>query len=148
MERPLSPFRNFLPSALTLFIAGWGGLAMLFFFSLPTVWPRWAFFVCWDLALTGTAIPVVWFLNLRFPGNNPAGDAVIIRQAIWVGVYGATLAWLQLGQAANFAIVIILAIGLAVIELLIRMNEQSRWQPPTEEETASDPEPETDERPL
>ena len=150
MERPLSSFRTFLPSTLILFLAGWGGLALLFFFSLPTVWPRWAFFVCWDLALTGTAIPVVWFLNLRFPGSTPAGDAVVIRQAIWVGVYGATLAWLQLGHAASFSIIIVLAIGLAVIELLIRMREQSRWQPPVEgkEGTASDPEPETDERPL
>ncbi len=147
MERPLSPFRTFLPATLILFLAGWGGLAMLFYFSLPTIWPRWAFFILWDLALTGTAIPAIWFLNLRFPGSNPAGDAVVIRQAIWVGVYGATLAWLQLGHAASFSIIIVLAIGLAVIELLIRMREQSRWQPPVEG-TTSDPEPEPDDRPL
>lgn len=150
MERPLSPFRTFLPATLVLFLAGWGGLALLFFFSLPTVWPRWAFFVLWDMALTGTALPVVWFLNLRFPGSKPAGDAVIVRQAIWVGVYGATLAWLQLGHAGSISISFVLAIGLAVIELLIRMREQSRWQPPVDGEESQAPaaEPEPDDRPL
>src|SRR5512136_2277720 len=128
--RPISPFRAFLPSALVMFIIGWGGLALLLVFSLPTVWPRWTFFVLWDLALTGTAIPLTWFLNLRFLGNPPAADSVVVRQAIWVGVYGATLAWLQLGGAASLWIIIALAAGLAAIEVLIRMRERSRWQPP------------------
>jgi len=137
--RPLSPFRIFLPSALVMFIIGWGGLALLLIFSLPTVWPRWTFFVLWDLALTGTAIPITWFLNLRFPGNPPAGDAVVVRQAIWVGVYGATLAWLQLGDAASPWIITGLAAGLVAIEVLIRMRERSRWQPPNIDQDEADP---------
>ena len=142
--RSLSPFRTFLPSALVMFIIGWGGLTLLLIFSLPTVWPRWAFFVLWDLALTGTAIPVTWFLNLRFPGNPPAGDAVVVRQAIWVGVYGATLAWLQLGAAASLWIIAGLAAGLVAIEVLIRMRERSRWQPPKTDQN----EAETDDGPA
>ncbi|KAF0107040.1 MAG: hypothetical protein FD146_2150 [Anaerolineaceae bacterium] len=142
--RPLSPFRSFLPSALILFLVGWGGLALLFTFSLPDVWPRWTFFVLWDLALTGTALPAAWFLNLRFPGTPSAGDAVVVRQAIWAGVYGATLAWLQLGGVASLWIIVGLAAGLAAIETLIRMRERSLWQPPATEED----EPETDDQPA
>jgi len=150
--RPLSPFRTFLPSALVMFILGWGGLVLLFIFSLPTVWPRWTFFVLWDLALTGTAIPVTWFLNLRFPGNPPAGDPVVVRQAIWVGVYGATLAWLQLGGALSLWLITGLAAGLAAIEVLIRMRERSRWQPPgtngDDHEMETEPQAEADDRPA
>jgi hypothetical protein len=142
--RPLSPFRSFLPSALILFLFGWGGLALLFTFSLPTVWPRWAFFVLWDLALTGTAIPITWFLNLRFPGTPAAGDAIVVRQAIWAGVYGATLAWLQFGGVGSLWMVVGLAAGLAAIETLIRMRERSRWQPAVSE----DEEPEADDEPA
>lgn len=131
-NRPLSPFRNFLPAALILIIFGWGGLAVLIFFSLPTVWPRWAFFIAWDLALTGMALPITWFLNLRFPGDPPSGDTDVIRQAIWVGVYGATLAWLQLGGGVSPWLIFGLAAGLVAIEILIRIRERARWQPPTD----------------
>lgn len=145
--RPLSPFREFLPSALFMFIIGWGGLALLINLSLPTVWPRWAFFILWTLALTGTALPITWFLNLRFPGNPPAGDRGVVRQAIWVSIYGTTLAWLQLGGAGSLWVVLGLAIGLVGLEVLIRVRERSRWQPTgTDPHTSSDakPEPEID----
>ena len=128
---PRSPqsFRTFLPAALTMFILGWGGLALLFYTTEPTVWPRWGFYVLWTLALTGTALPVTWFLNLRFPSNPPAGEYVIMRQAIWFGVYGSTLAWLQLGHILTLWYILGLALGLIAIEYLIRIRERSRWQP-------------------
>ena len=126
-------FRPYLASALTMFIIGWGGLALLVLFSLPFVWSRWGFLVLWTLALTGTALPITWFLNLRFRSEPPAGTSVIVRQAIWFGVYGATMAWLQLGRSANLWIAVVLAIGLIAIEYLIRMREKSKWTPPPTE---------------
>jgi hypothetical protein len=126
---PFSAFRAYLPSALSMFILGWGGLALIITLSLPTVWPRWIFYACLFLALTGTALPVTWFLNLRFPSEPPAGAAVIVRQAIWVGVYAATLIWLQFGRVATIWFVLGLALGLIAIEYLIRMREKSRWRP-------------------
>ncbi len=123
-------FRPYLVSTIIMLVLGWGGLTLLVNFTLPTVWPRWWFFVLWTLALTGTALPVAWFLNLRFPSDPPAGENVILRQAIWFGVYGSTLAWLQLGRLLNLEYIFGLAAGLAAIEYLIRMRERSRWQPP------------------
>ncbi len=131
MEQRLSPIRSYLSSILFLVIIGWGGLVLLFVFSLPTVWPRWLFFILWFMALTGTALPATWFLNLRFSSTPPVGDAVPIRQALWVGGFGAALAWLQLGHVLSLWITVILALGLGVIEYLIRMRERSRWQPPS-----------------
>lgn len=122
-----------------MFVLGWGGLVLVVTQTLPSVWPRWGFFILWTLALTGTALPITWFLNLRFPTRPPAGAAVVVRQALWVGVYGATLAWLQLGRVAFLWIILGLAAGLIAIEYLIRMRERSRWTPPPVDTESTNP---------
>jgi hypothetical protein len=130
---PKPTFRRFLPSFLILFILGWGGLALLIFGiqSPPLVWARWGFFVLGIMALTGTALPVVYFLNRRFPSEPPAESEVIVRQSLWVGVYGAMLAWLQLGRLVTVYVILGLACGLIATEYFIRLREKARWRPPT-----------------
>lgn len=125
--RPI--FRPYLASALTLFVIGMGSWVTAIFVLTPTVFARLLFFFGWDMALTGLGMPVTWFLNLRFPSKPPAEGQVIVRQAIWVGVYGATLLWLQESRLASLGIVLGLAVGLGAIEYLIRMRESSRWKP-------------------
>ena len=85
-------FKPFGLSALALAILGWGGLYVVITLTLPYVWARWGFFALLLMGLTGTALPVVYYLHRRFPTEPPAESNVIIRQATWVGVYGATLA--------------------------------------------------------
>jgi hypothetical protein len=46
-----------------------------------------------------------------------------------VGVYATTVAWLQLGRVLNVAIAVLLALGLAIIEWLLRLRERSQWKP-------------------
>jgi len=126
--------RQYLISGLFLMLVGWGGLALLIFvFKVPPlVWARWGFFALWFVALAGTALPIVYFLNIRFPSDPPVEPHAIVRQALWVGVYGATLAWLQLGQLATLWVWIGLGAGLVAIEYLIRSRERARWTPPAE----------------
>ena len=131
MDTQKITFRNYLPSTLILIILGWGGLAALFYFSLPFVWSRWGFFVLGIMALTGTALPFVYFLNQRFPSDPPAESNVIVRQAVWVGVYFATLAWLQLGRLVTLYVILGLAIGLIATEYFIRLRERSNWKQPS-----------------
>jgi hypothetical protein len=114
-----------------MFIIGWGGLALLVNYTLPFVWPRWGFFMLWMLALTGTALPFTYLINRRFPSDPLPEPNVIVRQALWVGVYGATLAWLQLGRLVSLYVWMGLAGGLIAIEYLIRLREKARWKPPT-----------------
>lgn len=130
--QPRSSFRPYLASFLALIVLGWGGLILLIFVlqSPPLVWARWGFFVLGIMALTGTALPVVYFFNRRFPSDPPAEPNVIIRQALWVGIYGGTLAWLQLGRLVTLYIVLGLAGGLIAIEYFIRIREKARWRPP------------------
>ncbi len=123
-------FKPFALSSLLLMIVGWGGLYLLLTQTFPYVWPRWGFFVLVLIALTGTVLPIVYFFHRRFPGEKPVEANVIVRQAMWFGVYGATLAWLQLGRLVTIYVILGLAGGLAAIEYFIRLRENAHWKPP------------------
>ena len=127
-------FKPFGISALILMLIGWGGLYYVITQTLPYVWSRWGFFVLALMALTGTVLPVVYFFHKRFPDGAPAEANVIVRQALWFGVYGATLAWLQLGRFVTVYVILALAGGLIAIEYFIRMRERSHWQPPAHDD--------------
>lgn len=121
-------FKVFL-TGLLLSLIGWGGLGLLFLYSIPTLGPRWLFFFLLMLALTGTSLPIVFFLNQRFPSKVPAGSNVIVREALMVGVYGNIAAWLQMGRILTGSLAVIIVCGFILIEVLLRWSEQSRWKP-------------------
>jgi hypothetical protein len=123
------PFYLVFITGLTLALIGWGGLVFLLLNTLPTLGPRWLFFFLFMLALSGTVLPFVHFLNLRFPSNPPANGPVLVRQAMWVGIYGDLIAWLMMGRVFDTARAVFLAVGFIIIEILLRMSEQSRWKP-------------------
>jgi len=123
-------FKPFGLSALILMLLGWGGLYLLITLTVPDVWPRWGFFVLVLVAITGTLLPVIYFLHRRFPDTPPADTNVIVRQAMWFGIYGATLAWLQLGHLVTVYVILGLAGGLIAIEYFLRLRERSHWSPP------------------
>lgn len=128
MQTP--PFRSFAISSLILILVGWGGLAGVLYLALPFVWFRWGFFALLILAITGTMLPIVYFFHRRFPDHPPAEANVIVRQSAWFGIYGATLAWLQLGRLVTVYVILGLAGGLLAIEYFIRLRERSLWKPP------------------
>jgi hypothetical protein len=130
------PVRSFLPTILVLLLIGWGGLAALFFFEVPPIAPaRWAFFFALVLAVTGTVLPLVALLNRRFVSRPPATSLVIMRQSLWAGIYSATLVWLQYLYVNFFegvvpiSIAFLIALGLIIIEWLLRLRERSQWKP-------------------
>jgi hypothetical protein len=123
-------FRSYLLSTLALILIGWGGVVALLYFSPPLIWARWGFFALGIMAFTGIALPVVYFINRRFPSEPPAEPNVIVRQALWAGVYVATLAWLQLGRLVTLYVILGLAGGLIAIEYFIRLREKANRIPP------------------
>jgi hypothetical protein len=120
---------SFLPASLFLMLLGWGGLAAVLIYYPPLVWPRWGFFFFGVLACTGTALPFTAFLNRRFTSTPPATAAVVMRQALWFGVYFPTLAWLQMPRLLTVPLALLLALGLILIEWLLRLREHSQWKP-------------------
>jgi hypothetical protein len=130
MKRPRPSFlRTFLPLSLVLTLIGWVGMWIVISGTLPTLGPRWLFFFLGVIALTGPALPITYYLNQRFPSNPPVDGMVIVRQALWVGVFGSTLTWLQLGRVLTPALALILAGVFVMIEFLLRLFERSRWNP-------------------
>lgn len=100
---------------------------MILINTVPTLGPRWMFYFFLFIGITGLSLPVTDFINRRFPGKPRASAGVIVRQSIWVGVYGCLITWLQFGRILNSGLVLFLAIGLIAIEMLLRMNERTRY---------------------
>ena len=130
MEMPkVTSIRPFLFIGLLLSLIGWGGLVYVIINTLPTLGPRWLFFFFLVVGMSGTSMPVIGFLHLRFPAEPPSAPSVVIRQAIWVGIYGGLLAWLQLGRVLDTARAVFLAAGFIIIEILLRLRERSQFTP-------------------
>jgi hypothetical protein len=124
--------KSILPAALLLAVSGWCAMFYLVFYTRPTLWPRWLFFFSIVLAITGIVLPLMAFLNRRFPTDPVAGRSVIVREASLAGIYTATLAWLQLGRVLTLGLGFLLAGGLVLVEFLIRLREKGRWDPGVE----------------
>ncbi len=125
----LAPFHLFLWVSIVLCLIGYGGLVFVFFYTLPTLGPRWLFYFLLTLALTGTALPVAYLLNRRFPSMPPVENSVVLREAMWFGVFGSLTAWLRQGGVFTTGLALVLAAGLALVEFLLRLSERSQWSP-------------------
>ena len=123
-------FRSILPLSIILVATGLLGLFILMQVSLPTIFPRWVFYFFIVLAATGLALPVALFLNIRFPSKPAVGMVIILREGIWAGIYASLIAWLQLGRASTSFLAGVLAIVVILVEVLLRVWERSRWEPP------------------
>jgi hypothetical protein len=114
-----------LIAALCMTVGGWLGLYQLVTNTLPRVGPRWAFFMLLFMAITGTAIPFVRYLNVRFTPVQielPPGG-VVVRQSIWIGLFAVTCAWLQIPRVLTLPIAFFLALAFIVIEIFLRSRE-------------------------
>jgi hypothetical protein len=145
VSQKLPSFWLFLWVSFILGLVGWGGLAYLVFNTLPTLGPRWLFFFLVTISLSGTALPVMYFLNRRFPSDPPVESSVLLREAMWVGVYGSLLAWFQMGRVLTSGLAVVLAIGLILVEFLMRLGDRSAWAPVEAEPTPGEQEEEEEE---
>jgi hypothetical protein len=129
MQRPHT-IRDFLPLIVILLVLGWGGLLILMNGTQPTIGPRWLFFFLIVSAVTGTALPLVVYLNQRFPTEPPASARVLVREALFIGVYAAMLIWMQFGQVVNFGLAVLFLLGFVLLEAFLRLRESSFWRKP------------------
>lgn len=106
-------------------LAGWLGLLQLVLTTLPRVGQRWLFFLLLQIAVTGTVVPFVRYLNVRFTpltAELPPGG-VIVRQSIWIGLFVSLCMWLQIPRVLNAPISVLLALLFIVIEGFLRSRE-------------------------
>src|SRR5690606_8301047 len=126
-EKTTPDYVGVLIAALLMALGGWLGLYYLVTTSLPRVGPRWIFFVLLHIAVTGTVLPFVRYLNVRFTPVErelPPGG-VIVRQSVWIGLFVITCAWLQIPRVLSWPIAFFLALIFIVIEIFLRSRELS-----------------------
>jgi hypothetical protein len=115
-----------LIAAPGMMLLGWGGLYALVTTTLPRIGGElWLFFILLLLAVTGTAIPIVRYINVRFTPLDievPPGG-VVVRQSVWIGLFVVTCAWLQIPRALSLPMAIFLIFVLLVIEGFLRSRE-------------------------
>lgn len=115
-----------LIAAVVMFLTGWGGLYVLITASIPRIGgPLWLFFILLHIATTGTAVPFVRYLNVRFTPVTrelPPGG-IIVRQSVWVGLFIVACAWLQIPRVLSVPIALLLALVFIVIEVFLRFRE-------------------------
>ncbi len=116
-----------LVAALIMMVIGWGGLIQLIITTRPRIGGEmWLFFILLQIAITGTAIPIVRYFNVRFTPIHvdvPPGG-VIVRQSIWVGLLVVTCAWLLIPRALSLPIAVFLILIFVVIETFLRSRER------------------------
>jgi len=129
MKRTPAP-SAYIPTTIALLTLGFGGLVVIMNSTDPLLGTRWLFFLLVVVAFTGLALPASAWLNYRFPSQPPAPSNVIVRQALWFGVYVSVISWLSYGRVINLGLAGIFLIGFTAIEIFIRMWELSKWRKP------------------
>src|SRR5215475_10588911 len=61
----------------------------------PLAFGRWLFFILVYIAVTGTVLPLLWYLNQRFSRMTPVTGGVLLRQGMWCGLFAVMIGWLQ-----------------------------------------------------
>lgn len=131
--KQIPPFKSVLTTALILFFVGAAGLAIVFIFTLPTLGPRWLMFFFMPLVFSAIALPFAWLVNRRLSVRLPFTGPVLVREAVFFGMYIDLLIWLQFGKVLNFALAVFLFAGFAMVEILLRWRERSRFVAGSEE---------------
>ena len=106
-------------------VVGWLGLFQLVTTTLPRVGQRWIFFLLLQIAVTGTVLPFIRYLNVRFTpisAELPPGG-VIVRQSIWFGLFVVTCTWLQIPRVLSLPMALLVALVFIVIEAFLRSRE-------------------------
>lgn len=118
--------RGVLLASLIMFIAGWGGLALLVVSTRPRIGGEiWLFFILLQIAVTGTAIPIIRFFSQRMARTRDdlPLTGVVVRRSVWIGIIAVTCAWLLIPRYLTLPILLILILLFVVIEIFLRNRE-------------------------
>ena len=72
---------------------------------------------------------MIRYLNRIFQPFGPATFEIVVREGIMVGLFAGILLWLNKGQVLSFSVALILAVGMILVEVLLRFRSRSEWHP-------------------
>ena len=77
------------------------------------------------IAVTGIVLPLASFLNLRFAPESSFHWFVALRQSMWVGIWVAFCAWLQMNRSFGIGVAILVAAVLVMFEVLLHIRSRA-----------------------
>lgn len=84
------------------------------------------FLACVVVAVTGLILPLAYYLNKRFGSDVAApGVLVVLRQAMWVGLWAAFCVWLRMNRSFGLAIALLVAVVFILFEVLLQVRSRA-----------------------
>jgi hypothetical protein len=84
-----------------------------------------AFLAALMISVTGLVLPLAYFLNRRF-GKSPSSQfLVVLRQAMWVGLWAAFCVWLQMHRTFGLGVAFLVAAVFVVFELMLQLRSRA-----------------------
>lgn len=78
------------------------------------------------VAVTGLTLPLVYYANVRFdPAPEAPAMIVVLRQALWLGLWVAFCVWLQMNRSLGLAVALLVAAVLATFEILLQIRRRA-----------------------
>ncbi len=77
------------------------------------------------VAVTGLSLPLAYYLNKRFGRSGSRRFLVVLRQAMWVGIWVTFCVWLQMNRSLGIGIVLLVAGVLVTIEVLLQLRPKA-----------------------
>ena len=85
-----------------------------------------AFLASVMMTVTGLVFPLVYYLNRRFDEQNrPPRFLLVLRQAMWVGLWLAFCVWLQMNRSLGLAVATLVAAVLIIFEILLQVRSRA-----------------------
>lgn len=82
----------------------------------------WVFLAGVLVVITGVSVPLAYVLNQRFSQNESSQFLVVLRQAMWIGLWFAFCIWLQMNRTLGLGIALLVAAVFIVVEVLLQVR--------------------------
>ena len=77
------------------------------------------------IAVTGLVLPLAAILNLRFGSSSSFNWFAALRQSMWVGIWVAFCAWLQMNRSLALGVAALVAVVLIMLEILLQIRSRA-----------------------
>ncbi len=87
-----------------------------------------AFLAATMLTITGLFLPIAYMLNKRFGlrgSSSMPAFFVVLRQAMWVGIWATFCIWLQMNRLFGIAIALLVAAIFILLEFLLQVRTRA-----------------------
>jgi hypothetical protein len=82
----------------------------------------WVFLAGVLVVITGASLPLAYVINQRLGQSKSSQFLVVLRQAMWIGLWFAFSIWLQMNRTFGWGVAILVAAVFIVVEVLLQVR--------------------------